>query len=267
MNKILLIAFICISTSLIGQSKGNAILKFKNKESKIDIPFIKIELVEINKPYIANINGIVEIKDLNYGSYSILLDSNLYIPYNYSFNVISTNQTIVIKTKSRVKQLETVEVINEGGDGSIRKMRSIEGVLISQGKKTEVISVDKIAGNKAVGLGRQVYSRIPGLNIWESDGAGIQLGIGGRGLSPTRTSNYNTRQNGYDISADALGYPESYYKPPTEAIEEIQLIRGASSLQFGPQFGGLINFKLKKGPKNKTTRGSCQTHGWLFWFK
>jgi len=251
MNKVVLIAFICISTFLFGQSKGDPTLIFKDQEAKTEIPFIKFQLIELNKPFITDINGIVKLKSLSYGKYSIVLDSHLYTPYHYFFEVTRADQSITFKTTNRIKQLDAVEVVEEAGDGSIRKMRSIEGVLISQGKKTEVITVDKIAGNKAVGLGRQIYSRIPGLNIWESDGAGIQLGIGGRGLSPTRTSNYNTRQNGYDISADALGYPESYYTPPTEAIQEIQLIRGAASLQFGPQFGGLINFKLKKGPKHK----------------
>ena len=97
-----------------------------------------------------------------------------------------------------------------------------------------------------------------GLNIWESDGAGVQLGIGGRGLSPNRNSNFNTRQNGYDISADPLGYPESYYSPPLEAIERIEIVRGAASLQYGTQFGGMLNFKFKKGtPKvNKGVEGA-----------
>ncbi len=123
--------------------------------------------------------------------------------------------------------------------------------MITQGKKTEAINVENTDANKATNQSRQIYAKIPGLNIWESDGAGIQLGLGGRGLNPSRTSNFNTRQNGYDISADALGYPESYYTPPSEAIDEIQLIRGAASLQFGPQFGGLLNFKLKEGHPNK----------------
>ena len=83
------------------------------------------------------------------------------------------------------------------------------------------------------------------LNVWESDGAGIQLGIGARGLSPNRTSNFNTRQNGYDISADALGYPESYYTPLADGLEKIEIIRGAAALQFGTQFGGVINFIMK----------------------
>ena len=87
---------------------------------------------------------------------------------------------------------------------------------------------------------------VAGLNIYQNDDAGLQLNIGGRGLNPNRTSNFNVRQNGYDISADALGYPESYYTPPSESLEEIQIIRGAASLQYGTQFGGLINFKMKK---------------------
>ena len=44
----------------------------------------------------------------------------------------------------------------------------------------------------------------PGLNIFQNDDAGLQLNIGGRGLDPNRTSNFNTRQNGYDISAATL---------------------------------------------------------------
>ncbi|MDQ3048916.1 MAG: TonB-dependent receptor, partial [Bacteroidota bacterium] len=75
--------------------------------------------------------------------------------------------------------------------------------------------------------------------------------IGGRGLSPNRVSNFNTRQNGYDISADALGYPESYYTPPSEALERIEVVRGAASLQYGTQFGGFINFKFRQAPENK----------------
>ena len=123
--------------------------------------------------------------------------------------------------------------------------------MITQGKKTEAIRLEKLDANKATNQSRQIFAKIPGLNIWESDGAGIQIGLGGRGLNPSRNSNFNTRQNGYDISADALGYPESYYSPPSEAIDEIHMIRGAASLQFGPQFGGLINFKLKEANPNK----------------
>ena len=53
---------------------------------------------------------------------------------------------------------------------------------------------------------------------------------------------------------------DSYYTPPAEALEEIQVIRGAASLQYGTQFGGLVNFRMKSPVDDKvaefTTRQS-----------
>ncbi|MBL0764259.1 TonB-dependent receptor domain-containing protein [Marivirga atlantica] len=152
--------------------------------------------------------------------------------------------------------LETVlqEVITSGNkddDKNIDRLNAVEGTNIYEGKKNELIKLEKLNGNLATNSARQVFAKVPGLNIWESDAAGLQLGIGGRGLDPNRTSNFNTRQNGYDISADPLGYPESYYTPPMEALSRIEVVRGAASLQYGTQFGGMVNFVFKEGPDKK----------------
>lgn len=142
------------------------------------------------------------------------------------------------------------------------RLRAVEGVAIFEGKKSEVVSLRDLTANMSANNPRQVFGRVAGLNIWESDGAGLQLGIGGRGLSPNRTSNFNTRQNGYDISADALGYPESYYTPPFESLTRIEVVRGAASLQYGTQFGGLLNFVVQQPPRDQPFRlVSRQTAG------
>ena len=135
---------------------------------------------------------------------------------------------------------------------NLTRLNDFEGTSIYAGKKTEVIQVGQIPANIASNNARQIYAQISGLNIYQNDDAGLQLNIGGRGLDPNRSSNFNTRQNGYDISADVLGYPESYYSPPAEAVQEIQIIRGAASLQYGTQFGGLVNFKLISPNSNKS---------------
>ena len=135
---------------------------------------------------------------------------------------------------------------------NLNRLSDYQDTSIYAGKKTEVIQVAQIPANIASNNARQIYAQISGLNIYQNDDAGLQLNIGGRGLNPNRTANFNTRQNNYDISADALGYPESYYTPPPEGLEEIQILRGAASLQYGTQFGGLINFKIKEPkPKDK----------------
>lgn len=132
-----------------------------------------------------------------------------------------------------------------------RRLLSIENFGIYEGKKNDVIQTKNLIVNQSNNCARQIFGKIAGLNIWESDQGGLQLGIGGRGLNPNRSSNFNLRQNGYDISADALGYPESYFTPPIEAVEKIEMIRGAASLQYGTQFGGMVNYRIKSAPRNK----------------
>ncbi len=179
----------------------------------------------------------------------------------------STSTTATTKAKA-LKTYTVREIVAHSDRRSdFRALRSVEGAAIYEAKKTELITPDELAANRAANNARQVFAKVAGLNVWESDGAGLQLGIGARGLSPNRTANFNTRQNGYDISADALGYPESYYTPPVEALERIEVVRGAASLQYGTQFGGMVNFVFKRGAEDRplevTTR---QTLGsWGFW--
>ena len=126
-----------------------------------------------------------------------------------------------------------------------------DGVIYS-GQKNEVLILDSLDANTAQDNPRQVLGRVPGSNYSETEGSGFPSnGIGFRGLNPTQSIETNTRQNGYNIAGDIYGYPESYYLTPLEATERVEIIRGASSLQFGPQFGGVVNYIVKSGPDDK----------------
>ncbi|NLR92281.1 TonB-dependent receptor domain-containing protein [Flammeovirga agarivorans] len=201
---------------------------------------------------VTNKKGYYQIKGLKLGeTYTIGAFKYGFSPVEKVIKVDKKNIQINFTLRPLEKVLDEVAVIDQNSEAEITRLEAVEGTSIYEGKKSEVINIDNLTANLATNNSRQVYNRVPGLNIWESDGAGIQLGIGGRGLSPNRTSNFNTRQNGYDIAADALGYPESYYTPPLEAVQEVQIVRGAASLQYGTQFGGLLNFKMKKGNPEK----------------
>lgn len=135
--------------------------------------------------------------------------------------------------------------------GEIERMPDMKENVIYAGKKTEVIQLDRINADLSTNNTRQVFAKVPGMSIWENDGSGIQAGVATRGLSPNRSWEFNVRQNGYDISSEVFGYPETYYTPPMEALGKIEVIRGAASLQYGPQFGGLLNYQIKKGNPGK----------------
>lgn len=77
--------------------------------------------------------------------------------------------------------------------------------------------IDSLEANKAINNTRQIIGRIPGLNIIETESGGFTAnGIAFRGLNPYQSSETNTRQNNYNISADIFGYNEAYYLPPME---------------------------------------------------
>jgi Fe(3+) dicitrate transport protein len=183
------------------------------------------------------------------GTYQLKASSTRFMDVKQVIQVRDQDVEVDFTIDSLVYSLGPVEINDVGS--SAAWMRSVDGMAIYASKKTELIRIDDLTANLATNNARQTFSRVPGLNIWESDGGGLQLGIGGRGLNPNRTSNFNTRQNGYDIAADALGYPESYYTPPTEALERIEVVRGAASLQYGTQFGGVLNFVFREGPREK----------------
>ena len=145
------------------------------------------------------------------------------------------------------KYLPDITLVGRNTRADIHFLPEIVGTTINAGKKNSLIVMDNVQGNVVTNTMRQVMAKVPGIHVWESDPSGIQIGIAARGLSPNRSWEFNVRQNGYDISSDPFGYPEAYYTPQLNSVQRIQVVRGAASLQYGPQFGGLVNFILKDG--------------------
>lgn len=197
-------------------------------------------------------NGSIRVDKMSVGTTYIAVFSFEYSILETAVKISKSTKNLSFKLTPLGEVLTEVELDSHKKEiFNLKRLRPVEGTAIYAGKKTEVILVDQIAGNLATNNARQVMAQVVGLNIFDAGDGGLQLSVGGRGLDPNRTANFNTRQNGYDISADVLGYPESYYTPANEGLEEIQVIRGAASLQYGTQFGGLINFKLKKPVRHK----------------
>ena len=143
-----------------------------------------------------------------------------------------------------IKKLAPVIIVAK--QQSPERMPETKDNVLFSGKKNEVLQLSTINGNLTNNNAREIFARIPGVSVWENEGSGLQINVGVRGLSPNRSWELNTRQNGVDMSADVFGYPEAYYNPPLEAVETIQMVRGGASLQFGPQFGGMLNYVLKR---------------------
>jgi Fe(3+) dicitrate transport protein len=162
---------------------------------------------------------------------------------------------ILSKTTAQVRQDDSLKVKHHKELIFMEKLPTflgpIQGTNIYSGKKNEVIHLNQLDADLSSNNYRQIMAKVPGVSIWESDGSGIQTSVSTRGLSPNRSWEFNVRQNGFDISSEVFGYPEAYFTPPTEAVDKIEIVRGAGALQYGPQFGGMINYVTKKYLGNK----------------
>ena len=181
------------------------------------------------------------------------------LPLLIFVNTSNAQDKFDIEENDTVKKLAPVIIITK--QQSPDRMPETKDNVLFSGKKNEVLKLSNINGNLTNNNAREIFARIPGVTVWENEGSGIQINVGVRGLSPNRSWELNTRQNGYDISSDVFGYPEAYYNPPLEAVETIELIRGGSSLQFGPQFGGMLNYVLKRETKKKFSFETQNTVG------
>lgn len=240
--------------------------KIYSKKLNAPLSGCQVYLNQGNPRTSTNTPGEFQFKNLSKGKYVLHTFATNYQSFQQEITIQNKNVYLEIYLDSLNVTLNEVVVSQKQTDFGFTRMRSVESMGIYEGKKTEVILPEQLVANLATNNARQVFSRVAGLNIWENDGAGLQLSIGGRGLDPNRTSNFNVRQNGYDISADALGYPESYYTPPIEAVGKIQVVRGAASLQYGTQFGGLINFVMKKPLMDKKLELLIRQSGGSFGF-
>lgn len=153
----------------------------------------------------------------------------------------STN-TAAIDSPIQSQNLATVLILPIPLPTSYATETSLGSAL---GKKNSLILINSGAVNLAQNVHRQAFATVSGLTVWESDGTGTQTSIATRGLSPNRSWEFNMRQDGMDIAADPIGYPEAYYTPNLEAVERIEVIRGAGALQYGTQFGGVINYVMR----------------------
>ena len=163
------------------------------------------------------------------------------------------------RDSTRAARLETVRVTAPPAPRTITFLPQRYGTVLLTGKRTEAVLVDSVGANTAQNVARQILGRVPGLTVAETEGSGFPSnGIALRGLNPTQSIEMNVRQNGVIIAADPYGYPEAYYSPPMEAVERIEIIRGAGALQFGPQLGGVVNYVMRRGIPSKVAAVDVQ---------
>lgn len=169
-----------------------------------------------------------------------------------------------------LKPLQLREIAIRAQRETIQRLPSVQGAYLWSGIKNEVIQLQNLDANIAEKTPRQIFAKVPGVFVYDMDGAGNQTNISTRGLDPHRGWEFNIRANGIITNSDMYGYPASHFSLPLEAVGRIELVRGTGALQYGAQFGGMLNYVLKEPDTTKVlgfeTVNSIGSYGLLSTF-
>jgi Fe(3+) dicitrate transport protein len=170
----------------------------------------------------------------------------LFFPLSFSFAIGLAQKPMEKDTLISAKSLDTLTFNAYLNQHIVKQLPAEQGTYIFAGKKTESISLVNLPADITNKTGRQVFAKIPGIFVYDMDGSGNQINIAARGLDPHRGWEFNIRKDAVITNSDMYGYPASHYSMPLESIDRIELVRGTGSLQYGAQFGGMLNYISKQ---------------------
>jgi len=170
------------------------------------------------------------------------------------FFLAAVTWTVSGNTCQAAEETKTLPEVTVRAEKTGPFLPDVEGTQINQGKKTtstHLADLPPIQNNNY----RQAFSQMPGLLVSEQQTPG-HANINYRGVGdPHETGFLLTMKDGIPILSDWFGYPTSYYVPPLEAVERVDLSRGGSALLYGPQPGPVINYVTPMPPPEE--------EGWL----
>ncbi len=155
-------------------------------------------------------------------------------------------------------ELPRVEVRERRQDDTRPKlqhiMKEVDGPLITVTKKTSITKLDNVPTIVDNNL-REVFAQTPGIYYSEQQSPG-QLNLSYRGIGNPQESEFVTVMlDGIPLEGDWIGFPTIYTFPLPQTLGEVQLIRGGSSLLYGPEPPPVINLISRKPVADRELAG------------
>jgi Fe(3+) dicitrate transport protein len=110
------------------------------------------------------------------------------------------------------------------------------------------IEADQLEKSRVFTVNEALRS-VPGAYPRDEEGMGMRPNIGFRGMNPTRSSKVLLLEDGIPLAFAPYGDNATYFHPPVERYNRIEILKGAAQVRFGPHtVGGVVNYITPNAP-------------------
>ena len=123
-----------------------------------------------------------------------------------------------------------------------------DGVINAEGS-AHVVDAEQLYTSHVFTTNEALKS-VPGVHVRDEEGFGMRPNIGIRGLNPVRSSKTLLLEDGLFLAFAPYGDNATYFHPPMDRYERMEVIKGADQLLYGPQtISGLVNYVTPNPPR------------------
>ena len=191
----------------------------------------------------ANEQGVFSIDELQTGDYEVSATSTGFVTAVQRVSLRSGETRL--RFQLRVGNLTADVVVAGEIAGSHERLRRIPG---------SVAVIDRETLEKSgVMTTNEALRKVAGVHVRDEEGFGLRPNIGIRGVNPTRSTKVLLMEDGIPLTYAPYGDNASYYHPPIDRFERLEILKGGAQIAYGPQtVGGAVNYLTPKPPVRPT---------------
>jgi Fe(3+) dicitrate transport protein len=185
--------------------------------------------------------GKFSFRELKNGNYILSVEAD---GFNKSIQTINFNSSQSIKIILQPMNIaEVVSVTSNYLAGSNAALERTPGAI-------QVISKRELESARVFNFA-EALRKVSGINIRNEEGFGLRPNISIRGSDPTRSRKVLLLEDGIPLSYAPYGDNSSYYHPPIERFEAVEVLKGSGQIEYGPvTVAGIVNY-LTPSPTEK----------------